>query len=113
MVAGAVYYDGLGELTALRQALAWYPQDVWLYLLACGWQRIGQEEPFVGRAGAVGDDLGSALIAARLVRDVINLCFLLEKQYAPYPKWFGTAFQHLDCATAISPQLEKVLQAKT
>ena len=60
LVAGAVYYDGLGELTTLRQALAWYPHDVWLYLLACGWQRIGQEEPFVGRAGAVGDELGSA-----------------------------------------------------
>jgi hypothetical protein len=45
------------------------------------------------RAGFVGDELGSALIGSRLVRDIMNLCFLLEKQYAPYPKWFGTAFQ--------------------
>ncbi|RPH57786.1 MAG: DUF4037 domain-containing protein, partial [Chloroflexi bacterium] len=62
MTAGAVYHDGLGELTALRAQLAWYPRDVWLYLLACGWSRIGQEEHLMPRAGFVGDELGSALI---------------------------------------------------
>src|SRR6185312_4145320 len=34
IVAGAVYHDAVGELTALRNRLAWYPYDVWLYLLA-------------------------------------------------------------------------------
>jgi hypothetical protein len=24
--------------------------------------------------------------------------FLMEKRYAPYPKWFGTAFKRLSCA---------------
>lgn len=111
VTAGEIYYDNVGEATALRQQLAWYPQDVWLYMLACGWQRIGQEEPFVGRAGEVGDEIGSALIAGRLARDIMNLCFLMEKQYAPYPKWFGTAFQRLACAQELTPVLQRVLQA--
>ncbi len=65
IAAGAVHHDGIGELTKLRADLAWYPHDVWLYLLASGWQRIGQEEHLMPRAGFVGDELGSALIRMR------------------------------------------------
>jgi hypothetical protein len=105
LTAGAVHHDQIGELTALRARLAWYPHDIWLYLLASGWQRIGQEEHLMPRAGYVGDELGSALISSRLVRDIMSLCFLIERQYAPYPKWFGTAFQQLDCAVDLGPAL--------
>ena len=41
----------------------------------------------------------AALIAARLVRDVMRLAFLMEREYPPYPKWFGTAFSGLHSAT--------------
>jgi hypothetical protein len=108
---GAVYHTGLGEIPAMRTQLAYYPHDVWLYVLAAGWQRIGQEEPFVGRTGDVGDDIGSRLIAARLVRDLMRLCFLMERQYAPYPKWFGTAFARLTCAPTLTPIFERALSA--
>lgn len=113
IVAGAVYYDGPGELTALRNRLAWYPHDMWLYLLASGWQRIGQEEHLMPRAGSVGDELGSALIGSRLIRDIMNLCFLMEKQYAPYPKWFGSGFKRLNCAQELWPLLWRAQQAST
>ena len=113
LVAGEVYQDEVGELTAVRSRFAWYPHDVWLYLLACGWQRIGQEEHLMPRAGSVGDELGSALIGSRLVRDIMNLGFLLEKQYAPYPKWFGSAFGRLRCATELAPLLWRTEIAST
>jgi hypothetical protein len=113
ITAGTVHHDGVGELTALRARLAWYPRDVWLYLLAAGWQRIAQEEHLMPRAGHVGDELGSALIGSRLVRDIMSLCFLIERQYAPYPKWFGTAFKQLACATDLAPLLRSAQQADT
>jgi hypothetical protein len=113
MTAGRVYFDNLGELTELRQRLAWYPDDIWLYLLASGWDRLGQEQPLMSRAGFVGDELGSALIGSRLVRDVISLCYLLEKQYAPYPKWFGSGFQRLACAAELTPLLWQTQVAVT
>jgi hypothetical protein len=113
ITAGAVYHDGPGELTALRQRFAFYPHDVWLYLMAAGWQRIGQEEHLMPRAGIAGDELGSALIGSRLVRDVMLLGFLLERKYAPYPKWFGTAFARLACAPDLSPLLWRAQQAPT
>jgi len=86
---------------------------VWLYLLVAGWWRIHPEANLVGRAGFVGDELGSALIGARLVHDLMRLCFLMERQYAPYAKWFATAFSRLACAGELSPILWKALRAET
>jgi hypothetical protein len=113
MTAGAVLHDGVGELTELRERLAFYPRDVWLYLLAAGWERIGQEEHLMPRAGYAGDELGSALLGSRLVRDVMRLCFLMERQYAPYPKWFGTAFARLACGSDLTPSLWAAQRAPT
>jgi hypothetical protein len=113
ITAGAVYHDGTGELTALRERLAFYPHDVWLYLLAAGWQRIGQEEHLMPRAGIAGDELGSALIGSRLVRDMMTLGFLMERRYAPYAKWFGTAFSRLASAPALTPLLWQAQLAPT
>lgn len=108
--AGRVFRDDLG-LDAIRSRFAWYPHDVWLYVLASCWARIGQEEHLMGRTGLVGDDIGSALIAARLVRDVMRLAFLMEREYPPYAKWFGTAFAGLDSAAALEPVLTDTLRA--
>ncbi|MEO5952682.1 MAG: DUF4037 domain-containing protein [Chloroflexia bacterium] len=105
LTAGAIYHEGIGHVRALREKFAWYPHDVWLYLLASGWTRIAQEEHLMPRAGYVDDPLGSALIGSRLVRDIITLCFLMEKQYAPYPKWFGTAFKQLHSYPILQPIL--------
>ncbi len=107
---GAVFWDGIG-LQGVRNRFEYYPRDVWLYLLAAGWNRIGQEEHLMGRAGSVGDEIGSAIIAARLVHDAMRLCFLMEKRYAPYAKWFGTAFEQLTVARDLMPILKKVLFA--
>jgi hypothetical protein len=112
LTAGEVYHDGMG-LQAVRDRFNYYPRDVWLYLLASGWNRIGQEEHLMGRAGIVDDEIGSAIIGARLVRDAMRLCFLMEKQYAPYAKWFGRAFHRLRCAEDLSPTLRRVLLAET
>ncbi len=109
--AGRIFRDELG-LDLQRKRFNYYPHDVWLYLLASGWNRIEQEEHLMGRAGSVGDEIGSAIIAARLVRDLMRLCFLMERCYAPYPKWFGTAFKNLSSGKFLEPILNQVLQAK-
>ncbi|VAW43271.1 hypothetical protein MNBD_CHLOROFLEXI01-104 [hydrothermal vent metagenome] len=71
---------------------------------------MAQEEPFIGCTGDVGDDLGSRIIAARQVRNVMRLAFLIEKTYAPYFKWFGSAFAKLTCAPKLMPLFENVWQ---
>jgi hypothetical protein len=90
--AGPVHRDDTGDLTGARTALAWYPHDLWLYVMSGRWQRIAQMESFVGRAAEAGDDLGSHVLASQIVVDVMHLALLQRRVYAPYPKWLGTAF---------------------
>lgn len=110
--SGKVFYDGLESLKNLQNQFDWYPHDLWLYLLASQWQRISQNEAFIGRTGSVGDTLGVRLLAAKLIYDLMKLCFLMEKQYVPYIKWFGTAFQNLKLAMKLTPCFEQILNAE-
>jgi hypothetical protein len=111
VTAGEVFHDPPGVLTAARQALKEYPRDVWLYRMACQWQRLSQAESFIGRCAEVGDEAGMKIVAARVVKDAMRLCFLMERQYAPYDKWLGTAFRRLGCAARVGPPISAVLRA--
>jgi hypothetical protein len=111
VTGGAVFHDGIGELSAVRSALRWYPPDVWRYLLACQWLRISEEEAFVGRTAEVGDAVGGRVVAARLAREVMRLCLLLAGRYPPYSKWLGTAFAALPDAAAVGAALDEALHA--
>jgi hypothetical protein len=109
--SGKIFYDQLG-LKQIQKKLYYFPKDVWLYMLASEWMKISQEEPFVGRCSDVKDELGSKIIATRLVHSIMRLCFLMEKEYVPYSKWFGTSFSYLKCAKKLSTVLAKVLSSK-
>jgi len=112
VASGRIFHDGLKLLEAMQDKLSWYPYDVWLYLLACQWRRIDQEEPFMARCGDVGDELGSRLQAMRMVDEIMKLCFLMEKQYTPYRKWFGAAFSQLNCAGELAPMFHAVFNSR-
>jgi hypothetical protein len=42
----------------------------------------------------------------------MNLCFLIERVYPPYSKWFGTAFKELDCADHLLSIFRAVLSGE-
>lgn len=111
VVAGPVFLDTDGGLTRLRDRLAWYPDDVWRYAVASAWHQVDQELPFVGRTGSLGDETGSAVLAARLVRRAVHLGLLLDRRWSPYPKWAGTVFARSPSATAL-PHLRDALAAR-
>lgn len=110
---GRVFYDGLGELEEIRRKFHYYPRDVWLYQLAAQWIKMLEDREFISRCGHVGDELGSMVIAARQVNRLMRLCFLMERKYAPYTKWFGTAFLELECAAELGPIFRDVLMSST
>ena len=110
LTKGAVFKES-ETLTQLRGKLKFYPHDIQLYILASQWERIGQEMAFMGRCGDSGDNIGSALLCSRLFTYIMRLCFLYEKQYAPYWKWFGRAFSKLKCAKKMEPLIEAGLKA--
>jgi hypothetical protein len=111
VTAGAVFHDGPGDLSRARACLAWYPRDLWRYVMAGQWQRIAEEEAFPGRCAEVGDELGSAIVTARLTRDLMRLCLLMHRRYPPYSKWLGYAFARLPEAAELGPSLRAAVTA--
>jgi Domain of unknown function (DUF4037) len=109
--AGAVFHDEPGELSRVRTMLAWYPRDVWCYVLRCQWVRISQEEAFPGRCAEVGDELGAAVVTARLVRDLMRLWLLMHRRYPPYSKWLGSAFARVPGTAALAASLTSAMSA--
>ncbi|WP_432560968.1 DUF4037 domain-containing protein [Kineococcus sp. SYSU DK003] len=110
LVAGPVFADDEGRWQRLRDRLAWYPDDVWRYLVACAWKQLEQELPFVGRTGSVGDELGSRIVAARLAGVAVQLGLLLDRTWAPYSKWVGSVFAAAPSGRVL-PDLARALAA--
>jgi uncharacterized protein DUF4037 len=113
VTSGPVFADPNGELGRVQALLAAFPLDVRRWLLGCQWHRIAEEEAFVGRAAQVGDELGARIVAARVVRELMRVGFILAGAYWPYTKWFGTAFARLPVAAALGPPLERTLAASS
>nr|WP_246315765.1 DUF4037 domain-containing protein [Kineococcus aurantiacus] len=111
LVAGPVFADDEGRWAALRDRLAWYPDDVWRHLVASAWRQLEQELPFVGRTGSRGDDLGSRLVTARLAGVAVQLGLLLDRRWAPYAKWAGTVFAASPSGRVL-PDLARALGAQ-
>lgn len=110
ITSGRIFHDGL-RVKPIIKMFQYYPKSIWLYMMALQWRKIGEEESFVARASSVGDDFGSRIIASRIVEELMELCFLMERRYAPYSKWMGTAFSELRIARKLKPVLSKVLKA--
>ena len=111
VTGGAIFSDRTGQLTHVRTTLRWYPRDVWCYVLACQWSRIAEEEAFPGRCAEAGDELGSAVVTARLARDLMGLWLLMSRRYPPYSKWLGRAFALVPGAGELGAELRAAVAA--
>ncbi len=112
LVSGTFFTDDL-HCAAILEKIRYYPRPVRMYLIASAWDSIASEQAFLRRAGDVGDDIGSRLICARMAERLMRLCFLYKGVYAPYSKWFGTAFGKLDIDPAIGQNIRDALAADT
>jgi hypothetical protein len=112
ITGGRMFHDGL-DIDPVRRSFAWYPDDIWKYMLRVQWGKISDELQSPARTGEEGDEVGSLIIAARNVQKIMFLCFLMERRYAPYAKWFGTAFERwLRCAPVMHPLLRRILRER-
>lgn len=110
LVSGKLFADKL-NVRQQTDKIKFYPDDVKLYLIASQWGIIASEQAFVKRCGEVGDDIGSQIICARIAERLMRLCYLYKDTYAPYSKWFGTAFDKLDIDENIKMRINAALQA--
>lgn len=112
LTSGKLFTDML-HFDEIRNQYACYPEDVKLYLIASQWALISEEQAFVKRCAVCGDETGSRLICTRMVERLMRLCFLYNNRYAPYSKWFGTAFANLGVSDAVRNTLVNALSANS
>lgn len=112
VTAGEVYHDDL-NLKKYREKLSYYPDDVWLYMLYIQWDRLANFLGFPPRAGMTGDEFGSRLITTQLINEMVDLLFILERRYMPYPKWRGRALADLPSGPKLIELITKILDQKS
>lgn len=112
LTSGKFFVDELG-LERRLHGISFFPKDVKHFLIASQWALIAQEQAFVMRCAVRGDDLGSRIVCARIVERLMRLCFLYMNRYAPYSKWFGTAFAGLPIDEEIKQAMQAALRADT
>lgn len=110
LVSGRFFKDDL-KLSDKLKPIRYYPHEVKLYLAASLWSFIASEQAFVKRAADCGDDTGSRIITSRIAEHLMRLCFLYSDTYAPYSKWFGTAFSKLIIDESIKNHINKAVSA--
>ena len=110
LVSGKMFADKL-NIRQKTDKIKFYPDEVKLYLIASQWKIIASEQAFVKRCGEVGDESGSLIICARIAERLMRLCFLYKDTYAPYSKWFGTAFNKLNIDKNIKLKINAALKA--
>ncbi|MDB5189474.1 MAG: hypothetical protein JWL82_431 [Parcubacteria group bacterium] len=109
ITGGQLFRDDL-TIQEVRDRFAYYPDDIWKYMMQSQWAKIIDEFQMQARTGEEGDDLGSRISTARTLHNIMFMCFLIERKYVPYAKWRGKAFvEWLKCGKELYPRLMKIL----
>jgi hypothetical protein len=97
VTGGDIVYDGLGEITRRREVLKYYPDVIWKKRLA-DWcmYACGRDAPYnLHRVSKRGDEITSTIYLGLCAKRMMELCFMLNRQYAPYTKWLNQSFRRL------------------
>lgn len=96
LTRGEIFYDGMGEITAVRQQLAYFPDSIWKYRLSYALESLGWELGLISMCAKRGDYLSMHLNIAVTVKRVMQLTFLANRTYCPsYAKWLHREFAKL------------------
>lgn len=109
---GKIFYDGLGEVTAIRERLSYMPNDVRLKKLAGNLLVMGQAGQYnYQRCISRGDGAAAQLAVFEFVKAALNVAFLLNRRYAPYYKWTFRALAELTVLSELYGELEYLISS--
>ena len=95
-VNGQVFFDGSGELTRVREALAHYPEDVRRKKLAGNLLLAAQAGQYnYLRCLRHGETAAAQLAVIAFAQSVMEIVFLLNDAYQPFYKWQFRAMRAL------------------
>ena len=107
---GEVFADPLGIFSKIRnELLNYYPEDVWRRKLAQNLHEFSQyAQSNYSRMMARKDSVTAMICTGKAVESVLDLLYLLERNYAPYYKWKKKGLENTALADSIFPILENI-----
>lgn len=107
---GEVFFDGLGEFTAIRERLMKMPEDARLKRIAGNVLLMAQSGQYnYLRCIKHGECEAAQLACYEFVNAAIKVKFLLAKKYAPYYKWSFRALRQLEGGDALAEKLSMLI----
>ena len=109
-VNGELFFDNRGDVAAIRETLAFFPEDVRLKKLAGQLLLMAQSGQYNYRRCLRHGETGAAQLAAgEFVRSAMSAVFLLNRTYQPYYKWSFRAMRALPKLSLLAELLEYLL----
>ena len=107
---GELYFDSLGEVTRIRCALRFFPEDVRRKKLAGHLLLMEQAGQYnYARCLSHGETGAAQLAAGEFVSSAMSAVFLLNRRYQPYYKWRFRALRELEKLSELAKPLEQIL----
>jgi len=109
-VNGEIFFDGSGEVTAIRQRLSAWPEDIRKKKLAGCLLLMGQAGQYnYPRCLAHGEKGAAQLAAIDFARNCMSSVFLLNGVHQPYYKWAFRAMRELPRLSLLAELMEYLL----
>jgi hypothetical protein len=109
---GKIFRDDSGEVSAIRDRLSYYPEDVRLKKLAGNLLVMGQSGQYnYPRCISRGDTAAAQLAVNEFVKSALNVIFLINKKYCPYYKWVFRALKDLPILSELYSDLEYLISS--
>ena len=109
-VNGALFSDSYGEVTRIRERLAFWPEDIARKKLAGAVYLMGQAGEYnYPRCLAHGESGAAQLAVQEFVDCAMEAVFLLNRQYRPYYKWRFRALRQLSVLSEEAERFEYLL----
>lgn len=107
---GEIFTDDYGEISQIRERLAFYPEDIFLKKLAGQLLLMAQSGQYnYNRCLSHGETAAAQLAVNEFVKSTISVLFLLNRRYQPYYKWSFRALRQLPKLSILAELLEYLL----
>lgn len=109
-VNGEIFYDGMGEVSRIREALSFYPEDIRKKKLAGNLLLMAQAGQYNYLRCLRHGETGAAQLAVfEFAGAAMKAVFLLNRAYQPYYKWAFRAMRKLPRLSILAELLEYLL----
>lgn len=109
---GKLFFDDSGKMSAIRNELSHFPEDVRRKKIAGELLLMGQAGQYnYSRCLARGESAAAQLAVCEFVKSALHVIFLMNRRYLPYYKWAFRALSELPLLSELYTPLEYLISS--